>query len=251
MREKLRLGDILLKEKIIDEEKLNKALSIQKITNKRLGKIIVELELATEDRICDALANQLNIPKVSLKDREFTLFEKKLTLIIKKKRVLPLSKNNNTLVLAMIDPLDVITIDDIRRMTGCLVKPVIATESEMDEAIKRYEEREIATEVLQKQGERLSQFVSDITKKELKPFSIDAKIFLEATKAMTSPIGRDIELEDILGDVLVRKGVITQSQLDIAKEQRRERKLGDVLVELRFVQKGKILSELTNILFKI
>gem|GEM_PF-6639816 len=250
MREKIRLGDLLLREGVIDEERLNRALSVQKETQKRIGRVLVELNFISEEKICEVLSHQLNIPKVDIKDIEFSFFDKRLLSIIKRKRILPISKNNNSIILAMSDPLDVITMDDIRRITGCDVKPVITTESQMDEAIKRYIAALMAKELKEKDA-RLSQFVSDITKKELKPFSIDSSVFLEATKAVFTGRTRDTELEDILGDVLVRRGIITQSQLNIAKGQRKDERLGDILVRLKFTNRGRVLTELTQILFKI
>lgn len=250
MREKIRLGELLVKNGLLTEERLDKALQLQKEKKERLGKILVELEYISEDKICDFLSTQINVPKVNLKDREFSFFDKALLPIIKRKMVLPIVKNNTTIVLAMANPLDVITMDDIRRMTGCDIKPVIATESQIQEAIKRYESAFLAQE-LQKVDPRVSQFVEEITKRQPKSFSVDSSVFLEATKSVFVGKTRDTEAEDMLADVLVRKGIITQSQLDIAKAKRREEKLGDVLVQLKFTSRGRVLTELTNIFFKI
>ncbi|MEW6483016.1 MAG: hypothetical protein AB1397_08520 [bacterium] len=245
-----RLGEILLKEGLIDEEKLNKALFLQRETKKRVGKILVELNFISEEKICEALSSQMNIPKVNLSEREISFFDERLNSLIKKKKVLPLVKNSNTIVLAMSDPLDVITMDDVRRITGCEVKPVVATESQIDEAIKRYYEDRLVRDLKTKDS-TLSQFVDSIRKGQPKPFAVDTSFFLEATKSIFAGRTRDIEAEDILGDLLVRKGIITQSQLDLAKEKRNEEKLGDVLVRLKFTSRGRVLTELTQILFKI
>lgn len=250
MREKIKLGELLVKNGLLTEERLNKALELQKEKKERLGRILVELEYISEDKICDFLSTQMNVPKVNLKDREFSFFNKALLPIIKRKMVLPVAKNNTTIILAMADPLDVITMDDIRRMTGCDIKPVITTESQMLEAIKRYESAFLAQE-LQRADPRVSQFVEEITKSQPKPFSVDSSVFLEATKSVFTGRTRDTEVEDMLADVLVRKGIITQSQLDIAKAKMGKEKLGDVLVQLKFTSRGRILTELTNILFKI
>ncbi|MEW6102851.1 MAG: hypothetical protein AB1630_03385 [bacterium] len=250
MREKIRLGDLLLREGLIDEEKLNRALAVQKERKERVGRILVELKFISEEKICEVLSTQMNIPKVNLSNREFSFFDKRLDPLIKKKGVLPLVKSNNTIVLAMSDPLDVITIDDVRRITGCEIKPVITTESQMTEAIKRYDEALMAFEIKERDS-RLSQFVDAIRKNQPKPFQVDTSVFLEATKSVFTGKTRDTEVEDTLGDVLVRKGIITQSQLDMAKSQRREERLGDVLVRLKFTNRGRVLTELTQILFKI
>lgn len=248
MREKIRLGELLVKMGLLDERKLETALQLQKQKRERIGKILIELEFISEDKLCEVLSTQMNIPKVDLTEREFSFFDKRLEPIIKRKMVLPIAKNNNTIVLAMADPLDVIAIDDIRRITGCEIKPVITTESQMREAIKRYFSVLMAHEL---QREDVTKFVNEITKRDLKPFSIDSYVFLEATKSVLERKTADTEAEDMLGDVLVRRGIITKTQLDIAKGQRKGEKLGDVLVKLKFSTRGRILTELTNILFKI
>lgn len=250
MREKVKLGDLLVKSGLLDPEKLKIALEVQNEKKERLGKILVNLNFISEDKICEVLSSQMNIPKVNLSNREFSFFDKRLSSIIKRKNVLPIAKNDTTIVLAMSDPLDVIAIDDVRRITGCNIKPVITTESQMTEAIKRYESAFMAHE-LQTHDPRISQFVNEITKIKSKPFSIDPSVFLEATKSVIIGTTQDTETEDILGELLMKKGIITQSQLDIAKGQRKEEKLGDVLVRLKFTNRGRILTALTNILFKV
>ncbi len=65
--EKIRLGDILVGQKVISQDDLRLALEQHKRSGRKLGRVMVELGLVTEDQICEAIARQLNIPFVNLK----------------------------------------------------------------------------------------------------------------------------------------------------------------------------------------
>src|SRR5687768_13506257 len=65
--EKVRLGDVLVQQKLLSQEQLKSALEQQARTGRRLGRILVETGILTDDRICEALAKQLKLPYINLK----------------------------------------------------------------------------------------------------------------------------------------------------------------------------------------
>lgn len=65
--EKVRLGEILVQQKLLSEEQLQFALSEQKRTGRKLGRVFIENGFVTEEQISGALAKQLNIPYINLK----------------------------------------------------------------------------------------------------------------------------------------------------------------------------------------
>src|SRR3978361_1767398 len=65
--EKVRLGEILVQQKLLSEEQLQFSLTQQKRTGRKLGRIFVENGFVTEEQISGALAKQLNIPYINLK----------------------------------------------------------------------------------------------------------------------------------------------------------------------------------------
>ena len=65
--EKVRLGDLLVQQKLISLEQLQFALTQQKNTGRKLGRVLVDNSFVTEDQISEALAKQLNIPYINLK----------------------------------------------------------------------------------------------------------------------------------------------------------------------------------------
>ncbi len=154
-RKKLRIGDALIKEGLINEDQLRKALMLQKKTGKRLGEILIEMGAVTEKDIVMVLAKQLNVPFVNLKNY---MVEPEVAKLIpenvaKQYKVVPLNKVGNKLTVAMADPLNVIAIDDIQHLTGLVVKPVIALPSEIEAAIESIYGGSKADEIMEEIGD--------------------------------------------------------------------------------------------------
>ncbi len=142
VRTHLRLGDILVKEGLLTDAQLKEALNLQKTTGKRLGEALIALKTVTEEQMAEVLGRQLGIPyrqfdKGGLKQDSDPLLRDILTIeVVRKDMVLPLSKNPSGLTIAMVDPLDLILIDNLKRMTGLPINPVITTRSDLSSAIE-------------------------------------------------------------------------------------------------------------------
>ncbi|MFH1783206.1 MAG: ATPase, T2SS/T4P/T4SS family [Candidatus Omnitrophota bacterium] len=139
-----KLGQILINEKIIKEEELQKAIELQKKEGIKLGDALVSLGLVTEKDIVIALAKQLSVPYASynkglLKPAEDQDLSKLVPEEFSRKHVLlPISRHLNSLTVAFVDPLDLITIDNLRHMTRCEINPIIATKSDIQKAIDEF-----------------------------------------------------------------------------------------------------------------
>ncbi len=140
----LRLGEILINEGIITQEQLDKAIKAQQKQGGRIGENLIKLGLVTEQDIVVALGKQLSIPYVTAGSELLKssgdigldlLVPKNFAL---KNLVIPLSKNLNSLTVAIYDPLDVILIDNIRKMTNCEVNLIVATKSDIEKAIENF-----------------------------------------------------------------------------------------------------------------
>jgi len=136
----IRLGDILIKWGIIDKEKLHEALRVQKLTRKRLGEILVEKGLATEQQIAEALAQEYRLPFVSLKkvEADEKLFKIFSYQMLKKYNVAPLKIENDYLVVATNDPLDLGVLQELRSVSGYRIRPVVATLQDIKDFINKY-----------------------------------------------------------------------------------------------------------------
>lgn len=137
---KRRIGDILVESGILTQEKLNDALDAQKQSKKKMGDILIEMGYITEQQLIEVLEFQLGIPHVSLYKYNI---DRSIVNIIPEKlafqyQVIPIRKNNNKLTVAMADPLDYFAIDDLRMTTGFQIEPVIASKDELANVISRY-----------------------------------------------------------------------------------------------------------------
>jgi type IV pilus assembly protein PilB len=135
-----RLGEILIKENLITADQLKQALDYQKKNNGRLGTCLMKLGFVRDDEITQVLSRQYGVPSINLKYYEVEPTVIKLipqeTAI--RYQVVPLSRVGATLTIAMTDPTNVFAMDDIKFMTGFNVEPVVASESDINEAIEKF-----------------------------------------------------------------------------------------------------------------
>ena len=135
-----KLGEILVREGLITQEQLRKALLEQKNSGMRLGYTLVKLGFIEETEVSKMLARQYRMPAVDLS--RFEVDPKILKLlppdIATKHTVLPLKREGRTLTVAIADPNNVTAIEDIKFITRCDVFPVIAGEYTLRNAIDRY-----------------------------------------------------------------------------------------------------------------
>jgi type IV pilus assembly protein PilB len=136
----LKIGELLIKAKLINETQLAKALEEQRASGGRLGEHLVALEYVTEEDILDCLSQQYGVPSINLK--HFDIDESIIRLIpadvARKYQFIPVSKTGATLTVAMTDPSNVFAMDDITFITGYRVEPVVASEEALREAIDKY-----------------------------------------------------------------------------------------------------------------
>jgi len=135
---KERLTEILIKNKILSESQLKRALRVQKEKGGSLKNILVDLGFANEKDLMAALSQGLGIPPIALS--RFRIDSGILKLIprdvAKKYTIVPVSKVGNILTVATADPLNVFAIDDLKALTGLDIGTVIASEKDVEEAIE-------------------------------------------------------------------------------------------------------------------
>lgn len=127
---KKELPELLVEERMVTERQLQKALELQKKSNDRLEKILVQLGFLSEKDITEVVGRQMGVPFVDLSDMELDpeLARSVPEHLARRYRVIPVGQRNNKLTLAMADPLNVVAIDDIKLITGFDIEPVISTE---------------------------------------------------------------------------------------------------------------------------
>lgn len=138
MRTRKKLGEILIDVELLTEDQLKRALAGQKKAGLRLGEYLIQQGIVREDHLIDILSKQLKIDKYS-PDKFPT--DSDVTGMIpldicQKNKVLPLKRKRNLLIVAMCDPMDINTLDMVESITNMEVEPVVSSEREMNQLIR-------------------------------------------------------------------------------------------------------------------
>ena len=135
-----RLGELLVRNKLIDEKQLAKALEEQRTGGGRLGASLVKLGYLQEEDLAAFLSRQYGVPSINLS--EFEIDQSVIQLIpadvVQKYQLVPVNRAGATLIVAMTDPSNIFAIDDIKFMTGYNVEVVVASEACIKTAIDKY-----------------------------------------------------------------------------------------------------------------
>ncbi len=144
MTQKKKIGEILKEAGLIDDFQLESALSYQRNGGGKLGAIFVDMGFVREEDIARVLAGQLHVPCVDLFDPPIPPAVLKLIKpdIAKKYTVIPARKEGDAILVAMADPLDIKSLDEIRFITGLSLKPALASEADIKDAIRKYYDHE-------------------------------------------------------------------------------------------------------------
>jgi len=160
--EKVRLGEILVQQKLLSEEQLGLALTEQKRSGRKLGRVFVENGFVTEEQIANALARQLSIPYLNLK---FFNVNPEIVRMLpetqaRRFRALVLEDRHGTLLVGMSDPTDLFAYDEISRIVKQTIELAVVNETEVLGVIDRIYRR---TEDISDLARELEQDLGDIS----------------------------------------------------------------------------------------
>ena len=136
----VKLGDLLVKAKLVTPEQIQEALKEVQASGMKLGEALVKLGHVSEDDITETLSAQFGVPSINLSHFEIDPNVLKLVApeVARKYNILPVNKTGATITIAMADPTNVFAMDDIKFMTGYNVEPVVASEIALQLAIDRH-----------------------------------------------------------------------------------------------------------------
>lgn len=137
--EKLRLGDVLVQQRLISQEQLQQTLELQRQTGKKVGRLLIETGVITEELLANGLARQLRIPFVNLKTFPFRADIVKLLpeSAARRFRALVLEDKGDKLLLALGDPLDLFAFDELTRLLRRPIAIAAVPESQLAPAFDR------------------------------------------------------------------------------------------------------------------
>jgi len=170
MRNTLRLGDLLVNSGKIKEDQLEFALQVQKEKKHKLGETLIDLDFVSERDIIEVLEFQLGIPQVDL---EKYYIEPDVPNLVSESfartnLLIPIKRDGMRLAVAMVDPLNILVINDLEIITGLEVEPKIATEKDIRNAVDQFYSRRSAEEAAEEFTKEYKLEQDDIDKELLK-----------------------------------------------------------------------------------
>ncbi|SHI69548.1 type IV pilus assembly protein PilB [Malonomonas rubra DSM 5091] len=135
-----RLGELLIRNEMISDDQLKKAVEEQKKEGIRLGAALIKLGYVQENDLASFLSKHYGVPSINL--AEFDVDPAVIQLIpaevAQKYQLVPINRAGATLIVAMSDPSNIFAIDDIKFMTGFNVEVVVAAEASIKDAIDKF-----------------------------------------------------------------------------------------------------------------
>ncbi len=137
--EKIRLGEILVQQKVLTQEQLKLALDEQKRSGRKLGRVFIDQGFVTEEEISEALAKQLQIPYINLKYYNIKpeIVQKLPETQARRFRALALEDRGSTILIGLADPTDLNAYDEIARALKREIDIAVVTESQLLATIDR------------------------------------------------------------------------------------------------------------------
>ena len=244
-RQKVRIGDLLVQKGLINDDQLMKALDEQKRSGKKIGRAVVDLGLVTEAQLLQALADHFGYPYVDLirfklnNDLILSLPESQA----RRYRAIMLSEQPDGYLVGMVDPLDLLAIDELQRTLKRPVHPAFVKESDLLDALDRIYRRQdqiasIATELdseLESSDVDLDNLATTIEATEAPVVRLLQSIFEDAIQVRAS----DIHIEPDESVLRVRLRIDGELQEQVMKEKR----IASALVSRLKIMSGLDISE--------
>ena len=204
-RKSKQLGQILIELGYITQEQLDSALEEHRKTPKSLGRVLIDLQMIKEADLVRALAEQVGLEFVDLSD--YPIDPTSTVLLPEERarryRALPIGDRDGKLLVAMSDPANVIALDDIRTITGREVLPVVATATDLEQAIQKYSGMDTQVEALANVAAEALEGDED----EMEAALEDAPIVKLVNAIMTQAVGErasDVHIEPAEKNVRIR-----------------------------------------------
>src|SRR5258708_34939868 len=134
-----RIGELLVREKMVALQQLQQAKEEAKRTGKRLGATLSRLGYVKDQELTQFVAKQYSLPSINLSEIEIEAAVLKLVPreICEKHQVIPVRRSGPTLIVAMADPSNIYAIDELKFLTQYNIEPVVATEASVEQTMPR------------------------------------------------------------------------------------------------------------------
>lgn len=200
---KEKLGQILIRNRIITEDQLEEALAKQRETGDSLGRVLIEMKMVSEGALTSILARQIGLKYIDLANYDVDISASSLVdaEVARRYTLIPVGFDGDKLLVALADPTNVFALDDVRIMTGMEIEPLVSTKEDIVAAINRYCRTEADAEL---SVEELTEDLSDNGEEaEADNAPIVKYVNLLITEAVADRAS-DVHIEPMDNDVRVR-----------------------------------------------
>ena len=226
IKQKVRIGDLLVKNDVITETQLITALAQQKESGQKLGRVLIDLEYLDEDHFLSFLSQQLEIPFIDLRRYDFdvSLIHRLPENYARRYRAIVLSDRDSQLLIGMADPMDIFAFDELERILQQPIRQAVVRESELLNTLDLvYRRTEDIASFAEELDEELTEGQFDLEALSLGADDSDApvvkllqSIFEDAVQIRAS----DIHIEPDENVLRIRQRVDGVLQEQIMKERR-------------------------------
>ena len=226
IKQKVRIGDLLVKNDVITEPQLITALAQQKESGQKLGRVLIDLEYLDEDHFLSFLSQQLEIPFIDLRRYDFdvSLIHRLPENYARRYRAIVLSDRDSQLLIGMADPMDIFAFDELERILQQPIRQAVVRESELLNTLDLvYRRTEDIASFAEELDEELTEGQFDLEALSLGADDSDApvvkllqSIFEDAVQIRAS----DIHIEPDENVLRIRQRVDGVLQEQIMKERR-------------------------------
>lgn len=257
---KRRLGDMLVESGKINMPQLQEALKKQRITGKKLGEVLTQLEMVTPEDIMEVLEKQTGIKRINLSMITFDTRALKVVpeSVCVKHELIPFGFNENKIMIAMWDPLNIFAIDDVSIASGFEVESYISTKDQINKYIE-----------MQYSGQKVMKAAQELSKEKIEAKGIQEQDDFSFDDIKNAPVVKmvdylfknaiemrasDIHIEPFEDEIRIRYRIDGQLQttntLDIESQAAlvtRIKILASLnIAEKRLPQDGRIITKLGN-----
>jgi len=178
-QKKIRVGDLLVNEGLINQTDLQNALSEQKKSGHKLGQVLINMQLITEEQMLTVLSEHLHIPLINLRHYQYSKDIVKLIpeMIARRFRSIPLAKGEDGILIGMADPTDIFAYDQLSLLLKQPIQLAIVSETEIIQVIDQ---------IYRKTGEITS--YAEILGEELADANLDLEQIIHADMAVDAPV---------------------------------------------------------------
>ena len=187
-----KIGQLLSEKGYVDDTSLESAVSQQKVRNCKLGRVLVDMGHITNTQLNETLALQGQIPIAELANVDIP--QEVISMVpaemVSKYNILPISRKNDQLTLAMADPFQFQAIEDLRLVTGCSIRPQYGNPHEMEQAILKY------------YGSKVARMLDDLIPDQA-PDAVDIEVDGDLSAAKLHELAREPSLVNLVNLILL------------------------------------------------